>query len=105
MAFCLRWADSGRWPSFGSMAPRSLISSSSRSMPLDEPGDGLGAHAALEVVAVAVAQLAPQQLVLDDLAAVQVAELVEGPLHELELGVGPLADVGDVALGQASGGP
>ena len=34
MAFCLRWAESGRRPSVGSIASRSLISSSSRSMRL-----------------------------------------------------------------------
>ena len=39
---------------------------------VDERLDGVGAHAALEVVAVAVAQLAPQQLVVDDLAGVEV---------------------------------
>ena len=74
-------------------------------MLVDELGDGLGAHAALEVVAVAVLELAPQQLVLDDLAGVQVAELVEGALDELELGVGPLADDAEVLLRGAAGGP
>ncbi len=32
MAFCLRWADRGRRPSSGSMAARSLTSSSSKSI-------------------------------------------------------------------------
>ena len=72
--------------------------------PVDEPGDGLGAHAALEVVAVADPQLAPQQLVLDDLAGVQVAELVEGPLGQVDLGSGPLADGGDLLLDRALAG-
>ena len=49
---------------------------------VDELRDGVGAHAAPEVLAVAVAELTPQQLVLDDLAGVEVAELVEGPLHQ-----------------------
>ena len=44
-------------------------------------GDRLGAHAALEVLAVAGLQLPPEQLVLDDLAGVQVRELVEGALR------------------------
>ena len=35
---------------------------------VDQRLDGVGAHAALEVLAVAVAQLAPQHLVFDDLA-------------------------------------
>ena len=43
---------------------------------VDQLEDVLGAHAALEVLVVAQAQLAPEHLVLDDLAAVQVAELV-----------------------------
>src|SRR5207237_10358661 len=65
---------------------------------VDEAGDGLSSHAALEVVAVAVAQLAPQQLVLDDLAGEDVPELVEGPLDEVELGLGALPQDGDLLL-------
>src|SRR5205085_12233696 len=47
---------------------------------------------------VAVAQVTPEDLVLDDLAGEEVAELVESPLGELELELGPLADLGHVAL-------
>ena len=64
----------------------------------DQRLDGVGAHAALEVVGVAVAQLTPQQLVVDDLAAVQAAELVPRPLQQLELLLAPLTDHGHVAL-------
>ena len=66
--------------------------------PGDERLDGVRAHAAFEVVAVAVAQLPPQQLVVDDLAAVQAAELVPGALDQLELLLAPLADHRHVAL-------
>src|SRR5581483_5851284 len=64
----------------------------------DEVGDGLGAHPTLEVVPVAVLELAPEQLVLDDLAGEQVAELVEGPPHQVDLGLGALAEGGDLLL-------
>src|SRR6202011_4095143 len=67
-------------------------------------GDRLGAHAALEVVAVAVAQLAPQQLVLDDLAAVEVAELVERPLCQVDLGGRTVAHGVDVLLNHPAAG-
>ena len=70
----------------------------------DQAGDGLGAHAAAEVVAVAVLELPPQQLVLDDLAGVEVAELVEGPLDQVQLGVGPLADGGQLLVHLALAG-
>ena len=63
---------------------------------LDQLGDGLGPHAAPEIIAEAFPQLAPQQLVLDDLAAVQVAELVEGPADQVRLGVGVVAYRGDL---------
>ena len=71
---------------------------------VDERLDGVGAHAALEVVAEAVAQLAPQRLVVDDLAGVQVAELVERALDELQLGLVALAEGGDVLLRGALAG-
>ena len=65
----------------------------------DELGDDVGAHAAPEVVAVAVAQLAPDALVLDDLAGEEVLELVEGPAGDVDLGLGPLPDGGDLLVG------
>ncbi len=89
----------GRTPSAGSMAARSLTSSTSRSMRSSRCLIGVGAHAALEVLAVAVAELAPQHLVLDDLAGEEVAELVEGALEQVDLGVELLADGGEVLLG------
>ena len=59
---------------------------------VDEAGERVGAHAALEVVAVAVGQLPPEHLVLDDLARVQLLELVEGTLEQVELALVLLAD-------------
>ena len=47
---------------------------------------------------VADPQLAPQQLVLDDLAGVQAPELVQGPLGQLDLVLGPLAQGRDLLL-------
>ena len=72
--------------------------------PVDEPGDGLGPHAALEVVLVAEPQLAPEHLVLEDLAGVEALELVEGPLGQLDLALVALADPGDLLLDVALAG-
>ena len=72
--------------------------------PVDQPGDGLGAHAALEVVVVADLELPPQQFVFDDLAGEQVTELVEGALGQVDVGLGPLADRADLLLRQALAG-
>ena len=72
--------------------------------PVDEPRDGLGPHAALEVVLVADAQLAPEHLVLEDLARVEALELVEGPLGQLDLAVVALAGAGDLLLDVALAG-
>ena len=66
---------------------------------VDERLDGVGAHAALEVLAVAVLQLPPQHLVLDDLAGEEVVELVPDALEEVELGSRTLADRPRVLLG------
>ena len=65
---------------------------------VDQLEDVLGAHAALEVLVVTQAELAPQHLVFDDLAAVQVAELVEGALGDLGVLLGPLAGGLDLLL-------
>ena len=67
---------------------------------VDQLEDGVGAHAALEVLAVAELHLAVEDLVLDDLAAVQRLEGVEGlaghvallgeaRAHRLDLLLGP----------------
>ncbi len=69
---------------------------------IDQTGDGVGTHAAFEVVAVAVDQLAPEQLVFDDLASEEVLELVERTSDEIELHLVLLADRGDVLLGRAA---
>ena len=71
---------------------------------VDERGDGLGAHAAFEVLAVAVGELAPQQFVFDDLAGVQAAELVPRALDQVEFEVGALADAGEVLVGHLLAG-
>ena len=68
---------------------------------VDQLEDVLRAHAALEVLVVAEPQLAPEHLVLDDLAAVQVAELVEGALGDLDVLLGPLAGGLDLLLDRA----
>ena len=65
---------------------------------VDELEDVLGAHAALEVLVVAQPQLAPEHLVLDDLAAVQRAELVQRALRDLDVLLGPLAGRLDLLL-------
>src|SRR5207253_7210438 len=65
---------------------------------VDELRDRVRAHAAPEVLAVALAELPPQHLVLEDLAREEIAELVEGPLGEVALGLGPLADLGRLLL-------
>ncbi len=72
---------------------------------IDQRLDGIGAHAAFEVLAVAVLQLAPQHLVFDDLAREQIAELVEGALEDVGLGLVPLADRDEVLLRGALAGP
>ena len=54
MAFCLRWADRGCWPSGGSMRGAELDLLLVEVDAVDELLDGVGAHAALEVLAVAV---------------------------------------------------
>jgi hypothetical protein len=50
---------------------------------------------------VAQPQLAPQHLVLNDLAAVQAPELVQGALRDLNVLLGPLADRLDLLLDRA----
>src|SRR5205823_9135767 len=65
---------------------------------VDELGDGVRAHAAPEVLAVAIAQLPPQHLVLEDLAGEEVAELVVGALGDVALGLGRLADLARLLL-------
>ena len=67
--------------------------------------DGLGAHAALEVLAVAILQLAPEILVVDDHPLVQIAQRREGALHEVFLLVGLFVNGIEVTLGFALGRP
>ena len=77
---------------------------------VDELEDVLRAHAALEVLAVAVAQLAPQELVVDDLARVEVLELVPRAAQEVFLAsttlwTYPLVEVEGRPVGGGKPGP
>ena len=65
--------------------------------------DRLGAHAALEVLAVAILQLTPEILVVDDHPLVQVAKRCEGTLDEVLLFVGFFVDGLEVLVGLALG--
>ena len=70
---------------------------------LDEAGDGVGTHAAVEVVTPAILQLAPQHLVLDDLPAVERLELVPCPIEDLLFELELLADLGEIPVGLPAG--
>jgi hypothetical protein len=59
--------------------------------PVDQRLDAVCSGAAFEVVAVTVAQLSPQHLVVDDLAAVDVLELVPCTGQEVEFGLVAIA--------------
>ena len=60
--------------------------------------DRLGAHAAGEVLAEPVAQLAVEQLVGDQLLAVELAEGVEHLVEAVDLALRPVADLAHLAL-------
>ena len=68
---------------------------------LDELGDCVGTHAALEVLAVAANEFAPQHFVFDDLAGEEVLELVEAPVEHVEFFLEALTDGGQVLVGGA----
>ncbi|CAB4993013.1 unannotated protein [freshwater metagenome] len=70
----------------------------------DEPGDGLGAHATLEVVAEAGDELAPQHLVFDDLTGEQALELVERATEHIDFLIEALADGHEITLGRSLAG-
>ena len=72
---------------------------------IDEPLDGVGAHATFEVVGEAHGELAPQQLVFDDLTGEEAAELVERATENVDLLVEALTDRHEVALARALDGP
>ena len=67
--------------------------------------DRLGTHPALEVLAVAVLQFAPEVFVVDDHPLVQVAKRCEGALHEVFLFVRLFVNGLEVAFGFALGRP
>ena len=71
--------------------------------PADEALDGLGAHAALEVVTEAVPQLAPDALVVDELLRLEGADPVVDRLQEVELELGALAQLLDVLVRRLAG--
>ena len=58
----------------------------------------LGAHAALEVLAEAVAQLAVEQLVADQLLDVELAEGVQHLVEPVDLALGAVAQLAHLAL-------
>jgi hypothetical protein len=64
----------------------------------DERLQRVGAHAALEVLAVAVLQLTPEHLVFEDLAREQVEELVPDATEHVDLGLVGLAERGHLLL-------
>src|SRR5206468_912589 len=66
---------------------------------LKETLDGLGAHAALEVVAEALAERAVHEVVGDELLDVQSLERVQDLVEVVGLTPGRLGDALDVALG------
>ena len=72
---------------------------------VDEPLDGVGAHAAVEVVAVAVGQLPPQRLVVDDLAREELPEGVPAPGEQVDVAVVLLAHRLEALLGRLLAGP
>ena len=61
--------------------------------------DGFGAHAAVEVIAVAVLHLAPQVHVVDHVAGLELLELVEDGVHTGDLVVVAGADGSHITLG------
>ncbi len=65
---------------------------------LDQRLDRLGAHAAGEVLAEAVAQLAVEQLVGDQLLRLELAEGVQHLVEAVDLALGPVADLAHLAL-------
>ncbi len=69
----------------------------------DEALDRLGAHAALEVVTEAVAQLAPDALVVDELLRLEGADAVVDRLQEVELELRTLAQLLDVTVRRLAG--
>ena len=69
----------------------------------DEVLDRLGTHAAREVLLVAVLQLAPHALVVDELLGREPLERVPHRLQEVDLGVGAGADVLEVLVARLLG--
>ncbi len=67
---------------------------------VDELCQRIGTHTTLEVVTPAVDQLTPEQIIVDDLACEQGAELVPRPIQDVELGLVLLTDEGQVLAGR-----
>jgi hypothetical protein len=85
MAFCLRCADRGLRPSSGVDGGAELLLFLIEVEAVDELLDRVGAHAALEVLAVAVAQLTPQHLVFDDLTGEEARNSSQDRCEQVEL--------------------
>ena len=71
---------------------------------VDQLGEGVSAHSALEVLAPTVLQLAPEHVLLNDLTGEQAGELVPGPVQHVELLLVLLADEPEVLLGRLGPG-
>ena len=70
---------------------------------LDQAGNRVGTHAAVEVVTPTILQLPPQHLVLNNLPAVQGLELIPGSIENFLLELELLADLGQVPVGLSTG--
>ena len=81
------------------ISSRSSLEMVSRSRGLQALLDGFGAHAAVEVIAVAVLHLAPQVHVVDHVAGLELLELVEDGVHTGDLVVVAGADGSHITLG------
>ena len=87
-----------RWPLPVRMVSRRQLGLGVEVHVLEQRLDRLGAHAAGEVLTEAVAQLAVEQLVGDQLLRLELAEGVEHLVEAVDLALGPVADLAHLAL-------
>ena len=72
--------------------------------PFDELGQGIGAHATLEVLTPAILEFTPQHVLLDDLAGEQAGELVPCAVQNVEFLLVLVANELEVLVGGLSAG-